>query len=101
MTTITFEELQERLVEVFDQLARGGEPVAVTRDGAVVTLRAAELDQGPTREMTADVTGGGQLSPRKDPDPFVAAWERVAALVERDCPEPMSAVEAIREQRRG
>lgn len=101
MTTITFDELKERLDEVFDRITRGGELVAVTHEGTVVTLHVAESEATPAHGGMAGEAGNHPTSTRDEPDPFIRAWDRIAALIERDCPEPMSAVEAIREQRRG
>lgn len=94
MTTITIDELRERLDEVIDQLAHGGEPVAVTRGGGAV----AEIN--PT--ATAGVGAAQETTPswaEEEREAYWAEWDRIATEIGKTWPEGLSAVDAIREDR--
>jgi len=95
MTTITIDELETRLREVVDRIARGGEPVSITRDGITVAeinpsaraiLSEAEPDQ--TVEWTDEQW-----------DAYWDARDAIAAEIGAAWPAGVSAVDAIREDR--
>ncbi len=96
MTTITIDELRERLDEVIDQLAQGGEPVAVTRDGVAV----AEIN--PSARAIPSEAGSNQTGEWTD-EQWDAYWDArrdtLAAEIGAAWPAGVSAVDAIREDR--
>ncbi len=92
MTTITIDELKERTSEVFDRLA-DGEPISITRDGAV----AGTLVPPPTQGATEP---GPDVNPDDADDAaFWASWGRVWDAVGNHWPEGVTSVDAIREDR--
>ncbi len=95
MTTITIDDLRHRLDEVIDRLARGGEPVAVIRDGVQV---AALTPTAPTSEGTP-----AGVAPRwndQEVEAYLARWDRLAHEVGKTWPEGVTALDAVLEQRR-
>jgi len=91
MTTITIDELRERLDEVIDKLAHGGEPLAVTRDGAVV----AELS--PNTGVTTQ--GAAPTRTREDREAYWAELRQLQRDIAPLWPKGVSALDAIREDR--
>lgn len=91
MTTITVDELRERLDEVIDKLAHGGEPLAVTRDGAVV----AEMN--PNKDVRAQ--GAAPTRTREDRDAYWAELRQLQRDIAPLWPKGVSALDAIREDR--
>lgn len=94
MTTITIDELRERLDEVIDHLTHGGEPVAVTRDGIAVA------------EITPTATVGAVVAQEATPpwteeerEAYWAEWDRIATEIGKTWPVGVSALDAIREDR--
>lgn len=96
MTTITLDDLESKVRQVITDLAPGGEPVAVTLNGTVVATLSPPADQPsavghhPKLSMTAE-----------EVDAFWAPWREVWEIIGDRWPEGVSAVDAVREQRRG
>jgi len=95
MTTITIDELETRIREVVDQVASGGEPVSITRDGvAVAEINAtahtvlSEAEPNQTVEWTDEQW-----------DAYWDARDTLAAEIGAAWPAGVSAVDAIREDR--
>lgn len=96
MTTITVDELERRVREVISDLANGGGAVAVTLDGTVVATLAPPASG-------SDAVGDDPV-PAMTPqevDAFWAPWREVWEIIGDRWPEGVSAVDAVREQRRG
>jgi len=94
MTTITVDQLESSVRDVLAELARGGEAVAITLDGAVVA-RLTPAGEG------SDSRGEAAAMTEEEVDAFWAPWRRVWEVVGDRWPEGVSAVDAVREQRRG
>lgn len=95
MTTITVEELRERLDEVIDRLVEGGGAVAVTRDGIPV------VEMNPTPVAGVKEKAARRPWTEEDRAAYWAEWDRIGAEISKTWPEDVSAVDAVREQRRG
>jgi prevent-host-death family protein len=85
MAAVGVRELKARASEILRQIEDGGEPVEITKRGKVVARLVPAERPRPTREE------------------LEALWERRRRLAEeigKHLPEGVSAVEAVREQRR-
>lgn len=84
MATIGVRELKQRLSEVLHEVERTGESVSITRRGRpVVELRRVEAE--PTDAEIED---------------YLAGWDRLSQSLEGLWPEHVTALDAVREQRR-
>ena len=96
MTSITLDELETKVRQVITDLALGGEAVAVTLDGTVVATLSA-----PMEHATADHDHPELSMTAEEVDAFWAPWREVWEIIGDRWPEGVSAVDAVREQRRG
>ncbi len=88
MGAIAAHDLHERTAEILKRLREDGEPIDITDQGRVVARLV------PVEPLER---------PRPTREELEAWWARMDALAEeisRDWPEGVSAVEAVREQRR-
>jgi len=95
MTTITIDELETRLREVIDALAHSGQPVAVTRGGAVI----AEINAPPATSKVELKSDEPVWRPQDEVDAYMARWKQLADDIAPLWPKGVSAVDAIREDR--
>lgn len=98
MTTITLDELETRLREVIEELARGGEPVSITRGGVPV----AELNPSAAAAVATGPPTTMRTNPPRTPEEreaYWAEWDRIGAAISETWPTGVSALDAIREDR--
>jgi prevent-host-death family protein len=85
MTAVGVRQLKARASELLRQLEDGGEPIEITKRGKVIARLVPAERPWPTREE-------------------IGAWwtdhDHLAQEIGSDWPEGVSAVEAVREQRR-
>ncbi len=94
MTTITIDELETRLREVVDQIANGGEPVSITRDG----VPDAEIN--PTHDVASEAeTDQSAEWTDEQWDAYWDARDTLATEIGTAWPAGVSAVDATREDR--
>jgi prevent-host-death family protein len=85
MTAVGVRELKARASEILRQVEEGGEPIEITKRGKVVARLVPAERPRPTREEL---------------DAIWARRERLADEISKYWPEGVTAVDAVREQRR-
>jgi antitoxin (DNA-binding transcriptional repressor) of toxin-antitoxin stability system len=85
MAAVDAQGLEGRIAEILRRLREEGEPIDITDQGRLIARLVPAAPPRPSRE---------------DIEAWWAEHDRLAEEIGRDWPEGVSAVEAVREQRR-